>query len=203
MGGKVWTPSSHLPAQTTFSRVHLCLSKGLRCDLWCTRHGCDCVIYLKLSSLHANAGGNVGGSKQTSAWWEAVGGCVSAGACTPAVIKFGHLKSVLPAFSCCPCCDTLSLSSLNVILGTGAYYCFSSQRFPLKRLFLKELWRLMQSSDLSLAISSSPVTSPACSSEERLCVLHQPCPDSAARGPAVSRIHCVQGFSWVLGAWSC
>lgn len=47
------------------------------------------------------------------------------------------LMSVLPAISCCPCCDTPSLSSLRVILGTGAYYHFSSQRFPLKRLFLR------------------------------------------------------------------
>lgn len=133
------SPSSHLAVQTTFSSVHLCLGKGLRCDLRCTRRRCGCVIYLKLSSMHVNAGGNVGGSEQTSAWWEAAGGCVSARARTPAVIKFRHLMSVLPAISCCPCCDTPSLSSLRVILGTGAYYCFSSQRFPLKRLFLKDL----------------------------------------------------------------
>ena len=87
--------------------------------------------------------------------------------------------------------------------GNWCYYCFLSQRFPLKRLFLKGLWRLMQSSNLSLAISSSPVTSPACSSWEGLCVLHQPCTDSAAHGPPVSHNRWALGFSWGSCAWSC
>lgn len=46
----------------------------------------------------------------------------------------------------------------------------------------------MQSSNLSLAISSLPMTSPTFFPQERLCVLPQPGTGSAARGPAVSPV---------------
>lgn len=137
VGIKVSTPSSHLAVQTTFSGVHLYLSKRLRCDLWCRRHRCGCVIYVKLSSVRANACGNLRGSKQTPSWWEAAGGCVSARARTPAVFKLTHLMSVLPAISCCPCGDTPSLSSVRLILGTAAYYCFSKPKVSFEETLLK------------------------------------------------------------------
>lgn len=84
---------------------------------------------------------------------------------TSAAIKFRHLMPVLPGTLCCPCCDTSSLPSVCVILRTGPYCYFSSQKFLSERLFLKELWWLMQSSSLFPAISSSPMTFPACSVE--------------------------------------
>lgn len=160
VGTKVLTPSPHLVQ--TLSRVCLCLGEGLWCALWCPGHKSDCVLYLKLFSKLMNAGGNVGSSGQVSARWEAGG---EQWGQDPAAIKFRHLMPVLPATPCCPCCDTPSLSSVCAILRTGPYNCFSSQKFLLERLFLKELWWLMQSWSVFPAISSSPMTSPACSVE--------------------------------------
>lgn len=108
-----------------------------------------------------NAAGSVGSSGQTSVWWEAAGERLSEGRHTCNQIQTPNASS--GATSCCPCCDTPSLSSVCVILRNGPCNYFSSQKFTLERLFLKELWRLMQSSSLFPAISSPPKTSPACS----------------------------------------
>lgn len=155
--GRCWPPPLTLLCKQPFPAYTCALAKG--CGVTPDAQGTDVivVISLKLSCMPGNVGGNGGGSKQSPACWEAAGGWVSARAHAPVVIQFRHLMSVLPAVSCYPCCDTASLSSLRILLGTGAYYYFSSQRFPLKRLFLKELWRLMQSSNLALATSSSPM----------------------------------------------
>lgn len=69
------------------------------------------------------------------------------------------------SYSVLPLLDTPSLSSVCAILRTGPYNCFSSQKFLLERLFLKESWWLMQSWSVFPAISSSPMTSPGCSAE--------------------------------------
>lgn len=194
VGGNVLSPSSHLAVQTTFSSVHLCLSEGLRCERWCTKAQmwlCDlCEAFLHACGCWWK-------------WWRFKAESCVVGGCRMMCLSEGRdtLMSVLPAISCCPCCDTPSLSSLRVILGTGAYYHFSSQRFPLKRLFLRVVktnaifkfffCNQLLANDLScLFFSGKALCSP--SALRRLC----------RRGRAVSRIRCVQGFSWVLGAWS-
>lgn len=163
--------------------------------VWCTGHRCDCVVYLKLSPMFGNAGGNAGSSGQASARWELLEN-VSMRAGTLAAIKFRHLMPALPAPLCCPCCDTPSLSSVCVILRAAPYYYFSSQKFLLERVFLKELWWLMQSSSLFRAISSSPMTSPVCSLGRFVSSISLA--QTLGHGPAVSHLHWVLGFTWVF-----